>query len=142
MQRQNTKLRAVNACETVRLQLQDYVTTDATEDEITEWQIDAAIYSAMLSRPDCPESFRQAFTDIFTEHLLKEIIGTTSPDLIELIFPLIVTHLQGWIPADAQRTVSILRTLRETLAPELTTEIQDALDGDGLLVNSIEGDAH
>jgi hypothetical protein len=130
MQRKNTKLRDVSADPTATLDI-DVLLRHTSTEELEEWKIDGAIYAALLSRPDCPEAFRKAFTDIFTEHLFNECQTDYAP-LVRILFPLVVGHLQGWIPAEAYRTVLVLRTLREALAPELTKQIQEQLEGEGL----------
>jgi hypothetical protein len=125
MPRQNTKLRAVSAEPRATLDI-DVTLRHTTTGELEEWKIDGAIYAAMLSRNDCPEAFRRAFTNIFAEHLFNEC-QAAHPSIIGTLFPLIVGHLQDWIPAEADRTVRILRTLRETLAPEPVKQILDEL---------------
>jgi hypothetical protein len=87
----------------------------------------------MLSDPTCPVAFREAFTNIFLDHLYTKV-EPAHPCYISAFFLLVVTSLQESIPADAAAAVDILRTLRETLAPELTEKILAALNGDGLEV--------
>jgi hypothetical protein len=101
--------------------------------EFYEWETDGLIYEAMLSDPTCPVAFREAFTSIFLDHLFTRC-EPTHPCHIRAFFLLVVTSLQESIPADAVTAVNILRTLRETLAPELTEKILAALNGDGLEV--------
>jgi hypothetical protein len=126
MQKQNTKLQAVSTHPTATLDL-SVKGEWASQQEVNEWEIDGAIYAAMLSHRDCPQSFREAFTTIFTEHLLSEC-EAAHPHWIRHFFPLVVLSMQGSIPVDALRVVEVLRTLRETLAPALTKEIQDAME--------------
>ena len=133
MQRQNSKLRDVSPTATLDVEVKFSHTSSA---ELEEWKIDGAIYAHMLSRPDCPKVFREAFTRIFTEHLFDEC-QAAHPAIIRTLFPLVVGHLQGWIPVEAYRTVLVLRTLREALAPELVKEIQDKLEGDGLVFDYV-----
>jgi hypothetical protein len=102
-------------------------------DEFYSWETDGLIYEAMLSDPTCPKAFREAFTNIFLDHLFTQC-EPTHPCHISAFFLLVVTSLQESIPADAVTAVNILRTLRETLAPELTEKILAALNGDGLEV--------
>jgi hypothetical protein len=92
------------------------------DDEFYQWETDGLIYAEMLSRADCPAAFRQAFNRIFTDHLYTKV-EPTHPCLISAFFPLVMLSLQESVPADAETAVSILRTLRETLAPELTEQI-------------------
>jgi hypothetical protein len=128
MPKQNSRLRDVNAEPTATLNV-DIRFRHTSGEELEEWKIDGAIYAHMLSRPDCPEAFRRAFTDIFTEHLFEEC-QAAHPAIIATLFPLVVGHLQGWIPVEAYRTVLVLRTLRDTLAPELAKKIRDELKCD------------
>jgi hypothetical protein len=37
--------------------------------EFYSWETDGLIYEAMLSDPTCPVAFREAFTNIFFDHL-------------------------------------------------------------------------
>jgi hypothetical protein len=99
---------------------------EASEGEVREWELDGVIYGHMLHHRACPPAFREAFNNIVIEHLLKPCV-TEGVHEIDVLFPLAVLALQGWIPAEAYRTVLVLRTLRDTLAPELYKEILDAL---------------
>lgn len=92
-----------------------------------EWETDGLIYEAMLSSPECPQAFREAFTNIFLDHLFTRC-EPAHPCYISAFFLLCVTSLQESIPADAVTAVNILRTLRETLAPELTEKILASME--------------
>jgi hypothetical protein len=37
--------------------------------EFYSWETDGLIYAEMLSSPECPQAFREAFTNIFLDHL-------------------------------------------------------------------------
>jgi hypothetical protein len=130
MQKKDTKLRDVSADPTATLDM-DVLLHHTSSEELEEWKIDGIIYAALLGHPKCPEAFRKAFVSVFTEHLFNECQTDYAP-LVRILFPLVVGHLQGQIPAEAYRAVLILRTLRETLAPDLTKEIQEKLEGEGL----------
>ena len=133
MPRKNTRLRDVSAVPTATLNV-DVRFRHTSQDELEEWKVDGAIYAHMLSRPDCPKAFREAFSSVFVEHLFEEC-QAAHPAIIATLFPLVVGHLQGWIPAEADRAVRILRTLRDTLAPELYQQTLGQLEGEGLAVN-------
>src|ERR1043165_1767562 len=81
------------------------------------WETDSLIYAGMLKDPECPQAFRQAFKNIFIDHLLTKC-DPPHPGNIAGIFLLTVASLQDDAPCDADTAVEILRTLRETLAPE------------------------
>jgi hypothetical protein len=99
--------------------------------EYFTWETDGLIYSKMLSSPECPKAFRETFTNLFTDHLLSKC-ETAHPFYISAFFPLVMLALQDSIPCDSVAIADALRTLRETLAPELTEKILAALEGDGL----------
>lgn len=108
------------------------VRTDSGElpDDFYEWETDGIIYARLLSLPDCPASFRRAFTSIFIDFLLCGC-DATHPNNISAFFPLTLMSMQGSAPCDAATIVGVLRTLREQLAPEQTKKIITALEVDG-----------
>lgn len=133
MHKQSTKLRSVSARTKATFDLTVEL-TDIPSQELEERKIEGFLYASMLRRPDCPQAFREAFTNIFIEHLWNECGEAVIRD-IDFFFPLVVGLLQGWIPADANRTVEILRTLQETLAPKLYQELKEKFESEGLEVD-------
>lgn len=129
-QNQSNKLRDVSARSTATFDLTIEL-SDTRPGELEEWKIDGVLYAAMLARQDCPKAFREAFASIFDEHLFSEC-RTSNPRAVEFLFPLVVGLLQSEIPADALRTVEILHTLRDTLAPALYQELRKKFETVGL----------
>jgi hypothetical protein len=89
---------------------------------VESWKKEGTIYAALLASRECPDAFRQAFANIFTDHLLA-VCKPTHPCYIKAFFPLAALALEGDEPATVDAVVNVLRTLRETLAPELTEKI-------------------
>lgn len=99
-----------------------------TDADIKRWLDEGEIYGRLLASHECPEAFRSAFNNIFTDHLLGSAEATYTP-YVAAFYTLVNMALDGNDVAAQQYIGAALVTLRETLAPELTEKVTAEMKG-------------